>query len=131
LELGEGFRNFEVACELVGWRRLPLATHYLLPFPPFFSTTFLFTSTTITLGQSGGAMATWADPLATFLGRPTTPWQPFYVHLFKLVNLAGAGLTVLLIPALFRGHLLNQFTSFLNTKSKERTSSSSIYMLPG
>jgi hypothetical protein len=54
-----------------------------------------------------------------------------HVHLFKLVNLVGAGLSALLIPALVRGHLLNQFTSFLNTESKERTSSSSIYMLPG
>jgi hypothetical protein len=54
-----------------------------------------------------------------------------HVHLFKLVNLAGAGLSALLIPALVRGHLLNQFTSFLNTESEERTSSSSIYMLPG
>jgi hypothetical protein len=54
-----------------------------------------------------------------------------HVHLFKLVNLAGVGLSALLIPALVRGHLLNQFMSFLNTKSKERTSSSSIYMLPG
>jgi hypothetical protein len=54
-----------------------------------------------------------------------------HVHLFKLVNLAGAGLSALLIPALVRGHLLNQFMSFLNTKSKERTSSSSIYMLSG
>jgi hypothetical protein len=54
-----------------------------------------------------------------------------HVHLFKLVNLAGAGLSVLLIPALVRGHLLNQFMSFLNTESEERTSSSSIYMLPG
>jgi hypothetical protein len=53
-----------------------------------------------------------------------------HVHLFKLVNLVGAGLSVLLIPALVRGHLLNQFTSFLNTESEERTSSSSIYMLP-
>jgi hypothetical protein len=52
------------------------------------------------------------------------------VHLFKLVNLEGAGLSALLILALVRGHLLNQFTSFLNTESKERTSSSSIYMLP-
>jgi hypothetical protein len=26
MELGEGFKKFEVACELVGWRRLPLAT---------------------------------------------------------------------------------------------------------
>jgi hypothetical protein len=29
------------------------------------------------------------------------------VHLFKLVNLAGAGLSALLILALVRGHLLN------------------------
>jgi hypothetical protein len=54
-----------------------------------------------------------------------------HVHLFKLVNHAGVGLSTLLIPALVRGHLLNQFMSFLNTESKERTSSSSIYMLPG
>jgi hypothetical protein len=52
-----------------------------------------------------------------------------FVHLFKLVNLAGVGLSALLIPALVRGHLLNQFMSFLNTESEERTSSSSIYML--
>jgi hypothetical protein len=39
-----------------------------------------------------------------------------HVHLFKLVNLAGAGLSALLIPALVRGHLLNQFTSFFNTE---------------
>jgi hypothetical protein len=52
-----------------------------------------------------------------------------HVHLFKLVNLAGAGLSALLIPALVRGHLLNQFMSFFNTESEERTSSSSIYML--
>jgi hypothetical protein len=54
-----------------------------------------------------------------------------HVHLFKLLNLVGAGLSVLLIPALVRGHLLNQFASFFNTKSKEGTSSSSIYMLSG
>jgi hypothetical protein len=53
-----------------------------------------------------------------------------HVHLFKLVNLAGAGLSALLIPAPVRGHLLKQFMSFLNTESEERTSSSSIYMLP-
>jgi hypothetical protein len=52
-----------------------------------------------------------------------------HVHLFNLVNLAGAGLSAL-IPALARGHLLNQFMSFLNTENEERTSSSSIYMLP-
>jgi hypothetical protein len=50
-----------------------------------------------------------------------------HVHLFKLVNIADVGLSVLLISALVRGHLLNQFMSFLNTKSEERTSSSSIY----
>jgi hypothetical protein len=54
-----------------------------------------------------------------------------HVHLFKQENLAGASLSALLIPALVRGHLLNRLTSFLNTESKERTSSSSIYMLPG
>jgi hypothetical protein len=30
-----------------------------------------------------------------------------HVHLFKLVNLAGVGMSALLIPALVRGHLLN------------------------
>jgi hypothetical protein len=54
-----------------------------------------------------------------------------HVHLFKLVNLVGAGLSALLILALVRGHLLNQFMSFLNTESEERTSNSSIYMLQG
>jgi hypothetical protein len=54
-----------------------------------------------------------------------------HVHLFKLVNHAGASLSALLILALVRGHLLNQFMSFLNTESEERTSSSSIYMLLG
>jgi hypothetical protein len=54
-----------------------------------------------------------------------------HVHLFKLVNLVGAVLSKLLILALVRGHLLNQFMSFLNTENEERTSSSSIYMLPG
>jgi hypothetical protein len=54
-----------------------------------------------------------------------------HVHLLKLVKLAGAGLSALLIPALVRGHLLNQFTSFLNIESEERTSNSSIYMLTG
>jgi hypothetical protein len=54
-----------------------------------------------------------------------------HVHVFKLVNFTGVGLSVLLIPAPVRGHLLNQFMSFLNTESEERTSSSSIYMLLG
>jgi hypothetical protein len=52
-----------------------------------------------------------------------------HVHLFKLVNLVDVGLSALLIPVLVRCHLLNQFMSFLNTESEERTSSSSIYML--
>jgi hypothetical protein len=42
-----------------------------------------------------------------------------HVHLFKLVNLAGAEQSTLTIPALIRNHLLNQFVSFLNTESKE------------
>jgi hypothetical protein len=42
-----------------------------------------------------------------------------HVHLFKLVNLACVGLSALLIAALVRGHLLNQFRSFLNTESKK------------
>jgi hypothetical protein len=42
-----------------------------------------------------------------------------YVHLFKLVNLAGVGWSTLIILALIRSHLLNQFVSFLNTKSNE------------
>jgi hypothetical protein len=53
-----------------------------------------------------------------------------HVHLFKLVNLAGASMSALLIPTLVRGHLLNQFMSFLNIESEEITSSSGIYMLP-
>jgi hypothetical protein len=48
-----------------------------------------------------------------------------------MVNLAGAGLSAFLILALVRGHLLNQFMSFLNTESEEKTSSSRIYMLSG
>jgi hypothetical protein len=54
-----------------------------------------------------------------------------HVHLFKLVNLTGADLSALLIPALVTGHLLNQFMSFFNTKSEDRTSSTIIYMLSG
>jgi hypothetical protein len=54
-----------------------------------------------------------------------------HVHLFKLVNLMGVGLSAPLVPAPVRSHLLNQFMSFLNTESKERTSSSSIYKLSG
>jgi hypothetical protein len=42
-----------------------------------------------------------------------------HVHLFKLVNLAGAGWSTLIILALIRSHLLNQFVGFLNTESKE------------
>jgi hypothetical protein len=54
-----------------------------------------------------------------------------HVHLFKMVNLVGAGMSALIILALVRGHLLNQFMSFLNTEGEERTSSSRIYMLSG
>jgi hypothetical protein len=54
-----------------------------------------------------------------------------YVQLFKLMNLACAGWSTLIIPALIRSHRLNQFVSFLNTESKEWTSSSSINMLTG
>jgi hypothetical protein len=53
-----------------------------------------------------------------------------HIHLFKQVNLASVGLSALLIPALVRGHLLNQCTSFINTESERRTSSNNIYMLP-
>jgi hypothetical protein len=42
-----------------------------------------------------------------------------HVHIFKLVNIAGAGWSMLIILALIRSHLLNRFVSFLNTKSKE------------
>jgi hypothetical protein len=42
-----------------------------------------------------------------------------HVHLFKLVNLAGVGMSTLIILALIRSHLLNQFVSFINTESKE------------
>jgi hypothetical protein len=54
-----------------------------------------------------------------------------HVHLFKMVNPMSAGLSALLILAVVRGHLLNQFMSFLNTEIEERTFSSNIYMLPG
>jgi hypothetical protein len=54
-----------------------------------------------------------------------------HVHLFKLVNLVGAGQSTLIIPALIKSHLLNQFVSFLNTESKELTSSSNNNMLMG
>jgi hypothetical protein len=42
-----------------------------------------------------------------------------HVHLLKLVNLVGVGRSTLIIPALIRSRLLNQFASFLNTKSKQ------------
>jgi hypothetical protein len=54
-----------------------------------------------------------------------------YVHLFKLLNNVAMGLSALLITALVRGHIFNQFTSFLNTESEERTSNNGIYMLSG
>jgi hypothetical protein len=42
-----------------------------------------------------------------------------HVHIFKLVNLASAGCSTLIVPAMIRSHLLNQFVSFLNTVSKD------------
>jgi hypothetical protein len=42
-----------------------------------------------------------------------------YVHHFNLVNDAAMGRNMLIISALIRSHLLNQFASFLNTESKE------------
>jgi hypothetical protein len=42
-----------------------------------------------------------------------------HIHLFKLVNLAGVGLSALINPALTRSHVFNQCISFLNTESKE------------
>jgi hypothetical protein len=42
-----------------------------------------------------------------------------HIHLFKLVNLAGARWSMLIILALIRSHLLNHFASFLNTESKD------------
>jgi hypothetical protein len=38
-----------------------------------------------------------------------------HVLLFKLVNLTGLRWSTLIIPALIRSHLLNQFVSFLHT----------------
>ena len=38
-----------------------------------------------------------------------------HIHLFKLVDLTGAGLSALIISALARGHLLNQCLSCLDT----------------
>jgi hypothetical protein len=50
------------------------------PTPPSFSlfssTTLSFTSTTTTLGNDGGALATWAGHPTTSLGWPATPWLP-------------------------------------------------------
>jgi hypothetical protein len=42
-----------------------------------------------------------------------------HIHLFNLVNLAGASLSALINPSLTRRHLFNQCPSFLDTKSKE------------
>jgi hypothetical protein len=38
---------------------------------------YLFSSTTTPLGQSTGAVATWAGRPATKLGRPATSWLPY------------------------------------------------------
>jgi hypothetical protein len=42
-----------------------------------------------------------------------------HIHLFKMVNLAGAGPSALINPTLTRSHLFNQCLSFLDTESKE------------
>jgi hypothetical protein len=42
-----------------------------------------------------------------------------HIHLFKLVNLEGAELSVFISPTLTRSHVFNQCPSFLDTKSKE------------
>jgi hypothetical protein len=42
-----------------------------------------------------------------------------HIHHFKMVNLAGAGLSALINLALTRSHLFNQCPSFLDTESKE------------
>jgi hypothetical protein len=42
-----------------------------------------------------------------------------HIHLFKLVNLVGAGRSALINLALTRSHLFNQCPSFLDTESKE------------
>jgi hypothetical protein len=49
-----------------------------------------------------------------------------HVHLFKLVNLTGMGLSALHIRALVRGHLLNQFmsSSILRAKKEPQTAAS-------
>jgi hypothetical protein len=49
-----------------------------------------------------------------------------HIYLFKLVNHAGVSLSALINLALTRSHVFNQCLSFLDTKSKESTSSSSI-----
>jgi hypothetical protein len=40
-------------------------------------TTLSFTSTTTTLENNGGALATWAGWPTTSFGRPATPWLPY------------------------------------------------------
>jgi hypothetical protein len=54
-----------------------------------------------------------------------------HIHLFKLVKLVGVGLSALINPTLTGSHLFNQWPSFLDTESKEWTSSSNINMFPG
>jgi hypothetical protein len=50
------------------------AGHLLPPFP---STISIFSSTTTPLGQSLGALTTWAGHPATILGHIATPWLPY------------------------------------------------------
>jgi hypothetical protein len=42
-----------------------------------------------------------------------------HIHLLKLVNPTGAGLSVFINPTLIRSHLFNHCPSFLDTESKE------------
>ena len=54
-----------------------------------------------------------------------------HIHVFKLVDLLGEGLSALIIPALVGGYLLNESTSYLDTQRKECRSYCGINMFPG
>jgi hypothetical protein len=47
-----------------------LFSHFLLHY-------ILFSSITTTLVHNGGTLATWTGHLATYHGRPATPWCPY------------------------------------------------------
>jgi hypothetical protein len=42
-----------------------------------------------------------------------------HIHLFKPVNLTGAGVSAFIISTLTRSHLFDQWPSFIDTESKE------------